>query len=531
MVFLAMMTFGTFLPIDYDRSIAAIGVLVLFLFKPRAADGRADCLDAILLAVLGAITLAGMFISTHPSVAMVRGASWVFIVAIGLMAHTVAKEESGIEKLFASIALGGATAVLYVWIARHFTPTGTPLYMHHRLMGLHLTVTTWTALAWLHIAPHRGSLRKLQWLAAILSCAGLLWSGGRAPLVALGGGVAMLFVVSANPQRRQLAAQFTIIMIAAAALSAANWTNRPELGWWHAFSRSVAAENISELTSTRTDFWKITWNEIKQSPLLGHGPDAYRLIRPRLDGHQPHNWVLQWLLDTGLAGALVFFLLLVRLLWRGLRSIKNDVANRWPQAAAAGLFTCMVGGLLDGYFYHAQPFICAAIFAGICAAVPIVQTARRSTAMAGLVLSRNVMFVPATLVLMVHGYLVFAFSHHVSPPPPRGFTAKLARGFPSWNYGLERWLDEWMKTDRATALEWSDWACQHGSNAGFFYYYSAVHYMQAGQLEIASERVDAGLLAAHHSLTEYFISLREHINTLKASGQPGLSPTPESTTH
>src|SRR5690606_40220938 len=99
MVFLAMMTFGTFLPIDYDRSIAAIGVLALFLFKPRAADGRADFLDAILLAVLGAITLAGLFISTHPSVAMVRGASLVFIVAIGLRSEEHTSELQSRENL------------------------------------------------------------------------------------------------------------------------------------------------------------------------------------------------------------------------------------------------------------------------------------------------------------------------------------------------------------------------------------------------------------------------------------------------
>ncbi len=520
--FLTLMAFGTLLPIDYDRTIAALGVGLLLFARHPASTTRTDLIDSTLLCALGMTGLVSALLSRHIAVSLVAWSNWMFIWSIGIVAARQIRSASAMERIFAAIAIGGVLGTLYVWIARSFTAPGTPLplYIHPRLMGMHLTAATVAALAWLHLAPRKGDLRTAQWLVAIVSCAGMLWSGGRSPILALGAALGMLLLLDPGRDRRALLRQTILVGIAALALSAANWTDNPGLGWWHAISRSTAATDMSQLTSSRTDIWKLVWSRIQEAPLLGHGPGDYRFMRPRQDGHQPHNWILQWLLESGAVGLVLFTTITSRAVARALRMPRDEPTAPWRLAAATGLCACLAGGLFDGYFYHAQIYICAALFAGLCLGVPgpAPAPALHPRRQLWLGMLRRSALVVGCLLMLIHSFFVLRFSKWAPIPLPDSTTARLVRAFPSWNYGLERWLDSWGKDDPRIAIAWSDWACRHGTDADFFYLYGAVQCLRIQRPDLAAERLDAGLRWTHRKWWPYLRNLRHQLPAQPATG-------------
>ncbi|MEZ9936736.1 O-antigen ligase family protein, partial [Vibrio breoganii] len=122
------------------------------------------------------------------------------------------------------------------------------------------------------------------------------------------------------------------------------------------FEKSVSLEQFS---SGRLSMWADTLTLILQQPFFGYGADAYRFLGPT--GHyQPHNFVLQVLLEFGLLGLLflgAFFYSIVK------KSIENLIVNKDQSSLLAVILiiSLFVHGLLDGTIYHAQPVMLLAI--------------------------------------------------------------------------------------------------------------------------------------------------------------------------
>ncbi|MEZ9920148.1 O-antigen ligase family protein [Vibrio breoganii] len=122
------------------------------------------------------------------------------------------------------------------------------------------------------------------------------------------------------------------------------------------FEKSVSLEQFS---SGRLSMWADTLTLILQQPFFGYGADAYRFLGPT--GHyQPHNFVLQVLLEFGLLGLLflgTFFYSIVK------KSIENLIVNKDQSSLLAVILiiSLFVHGLLDGTIYHAQPVMLLAI--------------------------------------------------------------------------------------------------------------------------------------------------------------------------
>ncbi len=515
---LLALTFGTLLHIDFDRVIAMLCVAILLPFVPRgnAARGQGDSTNAALAWGVALVVVINLISTKHVALALVGAAALAGVWSIAIFTKKITEREQRQEWLFAAMATSGAISTIGVWLMLAISGKSEvlPLYIHPRLMGMHLAATSIAAVVWLHFSPLKGKARLAQWLVGIVSCAGMLWSGGRSPMLMLGTGLFFLFWCTEKSQRKTLIIQSVFVLLAGAGLSIANGNDTMGLGFLNAVQRSYEVTNISQFTSTRSDFWAITWEYIKQSPILGHGPEAYRFIEPRLDGHQPHNWVLQWLLDAGVVGGILFATLVFRIVRNGFKAPAGP-QQKWSRAAAAGLIGGLAGGLFDGYFYHAQIHISLAVFAGICLAAGCPGQANSKEAMAAqgpsYAFAHRLLLGLAACIVLTHSYLVIVLSSDRPIPSPDSPQAKLVRAFPSWDFGLQRWLEEWAKTDKAVAIEWSDWACENGTTPGFFHYYSAVQYMRLGQFQIALERTQAGLRACHRSLRPYLTSLQNHL--------------------
>ena len=492
------------LAIDFDRA----GALVLLL--PGIWAGRVELAQAIARIQAGPIWLKflsgltcvalviGVVFSRQFAPGLVTAASWVLLATAGLIAgQCIANEPAAGRRLLAGLALGTAAGMLTVWALWVLTGRGAvPLYPHPRILGLHLLAGAVASVALITEKDiHRAG--RVFWLAAgVITWSGLLWSGSRAPVLALAVALGIWMLLSPPPRRRALFATSMILLVAGLVVSAAFWTSRPDLGWWHALSRTASAAtsgSASQLSSTRTDFWSAVVSRAEGSPWVGHGPDSYRFLSPKLDGQQPHNFALQLWLDLGAVGAVPVLGLLAGLLVMGWKRARQSAAVI-PAAWLAILTASVAGGMLDGVFYHLLAFLPAMLAWGVAVGLVanLAPPARVSTtprAVIGL----------ATFVLLLHMGVFYVLA--VGPvPAPDSWRATSVRVFPSSTFGLWRWLDDWQVTHPRDVLEWARWAQGHAPNSVYFHVYAARVLAAHGDTKGAELELRAALAKAHFSM-------------------------------
>jgi hypothetical protein len=318
--------------------------------------------------------------------------------------------------------------------------------------------------------------------------------------VALALGLAAWWWQTPSAPRQRLLGWSAVQLLAGLGLSAAMWTPLPYLGWWHAFSRTATAiesADASALTSTRTEFWSAALRHAQTTPWLGHGPDAYRFLTPKLDGQQPHNLVLQLWLDLGIGGALPALILLAGAslaIWRRTRIQQTSpVPDDGPWLAV--LVASLAAAMLDGAFYHLLPFLPAMLALGRAVDLAGSDAPRisSSTARAGL----SVVTGGAVAVLVLHAWLFYTLA--VAPPPagPDAAAARVLKVFPSTTFGLSNWLDAWQSTQPDAALAWAEWAQTRTPNAPFFHVYAARCRLARGDRAGAEAELRAALAKAH----------------------------------
>jgi O-antigen ligase len=483
--------------------------------------------DRALILITAIVALVATLLSSHLAASVVCYASWIWIVAAALLVRQLAASASLIRLVLAGIAIGAAVGCLAVWLQwTEGTPmTAVPHYQHIRLFGLHMMAGTVAALAWIGLTAPRSSERMLAYPTGVISCGGMLWSGGRTPLVGVAAGLAIWFWSAPKSERSILIRSVLIVFLGGALLSLLRWSPDPALGWWGAFARTTAATSVDKLSSTRLSFWSVTWHEILQSPWFGHGADSYRFILPKQDGNQPHNWILQFLCDFGVLGFIPLALLLLRQAYRGLAGHGSDGETevvRARRAAAGALTACLAAGLLDGVFYHVVILLPAALFAGMAGATSTGISICKSRWPA---ITAGTLAVISAVVLGLHGYLFAALLQPSAPSGPDAPAPRLLRVFPSTTVVVERWLNAWRRTHPEAVLEWTHWAQAHSDNPAPLHVYAALLYSERGDLASAAREVDEAMLKEHH---RSLYKLRRLQEAIRAAQEHSVSapPTP-----
>lgn len=206
----------------------------------------------------------------------------------------------------------------------------------------------------------------------------LFWGGGRGSILAVATG--LLWLVSFGAQKGKRG-QFALLTTLSASigwlLSSFFAVQNMSLGLFNSFGRTVGASSLDRLLSGRMSLWQVALEKINPPDgnlFFGHGPDIFRLQTDFPGIIQPHNFVIQALLEWGLPGMVFFSLLLVVLYkrcWnqaRGNKKITYELYH-YPLLGAQALWVSYFFlGLIDGVFYHALPltilaFCAAVIFA------------------------------------------------------------------------------------------------------------------------------------------------------------------------
>jgi O-antigen ligase len=524
-------------PLDFDRC----GPLLLLL--PALWVGRGELAQALgrlrggprwlkLLASLTGVGLAlSLFFARQFAPSLATAASWILLVGASLVAgQCVANDASAGRRMLAGLALGTAGGALVTWVWWVLTGRDTiPLYPHPRLFGLHALPGAVASLAlWVH--PENRRAGKTLWLAAgILTWGGLLWSGGRAPLFALAVAIPCWAFFSPPSQRPKLLGGAALLLTAGLALSAVFWTSDPQLGWWHAIDRTAAAASagsVSQMSSTRSEFWLATVERAEKSPWLGYGPDAYRFLTPKLDGEQPHNFVLQAWLDLGLVGALPLLALLGAVLvlgWKRARRPDHAAALPWLAVLTASI----AAGLLDGVFYHLLALLPAMLAFGVALSLVAADSNSASASPAPVSRAPWLLLGPAAAVTLLHLSVFYALN--LGPTPaPTSWTARSVQRFPSTTFGLWRWLDDWQQTHPADALAWARWAQDRSPNPVTFHLYAMRLLLLRGDRAGAEKELQAAVAKAHRLMRP---SLEAMLRQVQGTGDGGQETTGEKSSH
>lgn len=463
------------LPLDTDRAIPLAFLPALWLgWKISRPATRLE--TGLLVWAAGAMLLSALR-ADHVARALVMTSATAWVFAGVFVARNLSHCLPAVRLVLAGVLAGAILGALMVYWGVASQWMTFPVYWSARIFGGHQFAGCVAALGLLTVpAAHRG-WRVLLALAAVLAWSGLAWSGSRAAAVGMTATLGLWFWRGSPEARRVLLRWVPMLALLGLLLSFPLGAPYAQLGWRDAFSRTVQATSVEAVSSERSKFWAVVWQHIGQSPWTGHGADGYLFIHPRQNGSQPHNLLLQWLLEYGLLGSIP----LVLLLSRGLRCLLPILAPSAPADrpspvwAAAVLAGAIAYGLFDGVFHHMAIFMPVAMFAGfalgLCApvmiaAVPVprIRTAFRALLLVGL------------LLLILHNWLAWMLLRgtHVQPDST---PARLLRAFPSVTHGLQNWTEAWRRTRPDVAREWIRWAQTVSTDQNVFHAHAAQIYL------------------------------------------------------
>ncbi len=225
------------------------------------------------------------------------------------------------------------------------------------------------ALTAFFISGNRASpARAALLLVLIVLCTFLLWMGGRASILSVLAAFALLAtaVRAKGVASRGLWLAFTLSMAAGLVLSewlaVFDWNGVVDLATRTA--EAVAAEDLNQLGTGRIDIWRASWESVREHLIFGLGPNGYWFMPNRVFGVQPHSFLVQFLVEWGLAGSLLFLGLLLYGFWRGfLEHVVRARGELDVASLSAGtiIVALTVHGLVDGTYYHPQPSLYLAL--------------------------------------------------------------------------------------------------------------------------------------------------------------------------
>ena len=296
-------------------------------------------------------------------------------LTLAALAHLIRSEgDFDAKRWFGILTLGGLAYISLLTIFALTVPLPRTFPWERALPSATSIRHIGNYVAILAIAPAAlwlTSVDRSKWFGALAFGALVLfvsWSGSRAALLGLVTSVA----VGLWATRRHVAITkitgLAAIFAGGVSASAAVPNPTDSFGLLRIFA---SIQPNHEISSGRIEIWLRTIDEIRKSPLLGHGAGRFANNMSELYGFDvdnPHNFVLQYFYDWGLVGGaagLALLFMLGRAIWwrRG-----GD-----PLLVFAGIagFAILISiGMLEGMLYHPMKmFLVMAMIAPLLARV------------------------------------------------------------------------------------------------------------------------------------------------------------------
>lgn len=318
---------------------------------------------------LATFWLSSAFLSLHPGFSLQLTVGWsIHLLFLSALTHLFAARETvRLHDLWYGFALGMpalavAIAVHFLWLPpglsglEHQIDWGTaiPGFISVRLFGAWAgaVLTFLIGVAWLDGSGKMPD-RYLHW-AISLAFGMMFWSGTRAAVV---GSLLMLPIarcIGGRPRRRGLAwALMPRLAVAAILAILLQPYHDPAFSFLTDWLDPNLRTTPDTLTSGRLTLWRNALGVARHHLLLGTGAgSSWWLVA--LDGQrhvQPHNMIVQFLLNWGLVPTIPALLLIARALWVAHRAGWVD-KNLLPFILVIDLLLFMA--LFDGMFHFSQ---------------------------------------------------------------------------------------------------------------------------------------------------------------------------------
>ena len=266
-----------------------------------------------------------------------------------------------------------------------FTISLCTLLMFIGICFLTYTMPQRTFAEWLQSPPFSGHIRGIGWMASasLMACLSiflqspepikksiplilfivsstslLIWTGGRSAIFSSFLCSLYLIVITTIHQHPFLIKKlFIAILTLSLGVIIGQGVSPAEEG---GIKRTIETlqnstdAHIDTATTGRANMWLMSVKEIRSSPWFGSGLDSYTRIPQDLYGSQPHNFIIQFLLDWGFIGSLPLFLLLGFTLICALKYTWKKSASPNKMAAAMIIIILTLNGLVSGTYYHSQ---------------------------------------------------------------------------------------------------------------------------------------------------------------------------------
>lgn len=263
---------------------------------------------------------------------------------------------------------------IYAWEGRRSVPqvVATNYFAHIRHFG-YLGFIAACAGTGAALLSERRILQWLGFVLGMLAIYGLIQFGSRGALIAWLVFAALLFAFVPARRRFALSCMAAVSLASLAVLYVDATHPFPNQKQQSVFTRTAVGEDQLGTTRSRVRIWNDSWREIVKRPLLGHGPDAYALCKCGPPGTvQPHNSLIQFLFEFGLAGTLVALLAFARFLQRPAMAMIAGQRNGRPDMALAVLMfftmSLLLFSVVDGLLYHAVPLLVFSILMALLGA-------------------------------------------------------------------------------------------------------------------------------------------------------------------
>lgn len=454
---------------------------LLVLWGPQAqrvGAARFGTATVWLLLIWGVLSLISVSASPFPVISLARQAIWFELVVFGicLTAYLRARPDRK-EKILLLVFFGFLTYGLLLLVYLLPLPAGNPNdlsppfpgFSNIRHFGYYAVVGMVTGMA-LHQSKKFGwKQQETYWfLAATAFLWSLIfWTGGRGPIVALGGAIILLLILRRVERPRDLLMFLGIAMLAGAVISLGYNLPNKHFGLLRIlgfFSQALdATVDINNLSSNRWHIWQLSMAAITVKPIIGYGPDIFPFVVGSRFANfaQPHNFPIQFVLAWGAAGAGVFLAFLASLSRQLFIWTSKDRLFSWTSfAGLAGVTGLVLFGLIDGTLYHQVPLTMLVVFLALVIS-DCPAPSWRAAPPRLLLAMRSVTFFVAT-ILMLHALSVYALRTE-GVPGPESWRIRYLQVFPSamWSYDssfvVAGWVDTWKDGAPGKAREILVW--------------------------------------------------------------------------
>jgi O-antigen ligase len=200
----------------------------------------------------------------------------------------------------------------------------------------------------------------------------LFWLGGRASILGALIGIAFYFAMRGKGEGLLKLAAWMAVALLLGWIAVHFQTGVLQISHDMA-ARTLHAADLDQASSGRLSLWSSILYEWKGHPWLGTGPQScfFYPQRGEMIVH-PHNFLLQFLVEWGLLGVMLFALLLTALLRRGWEYYREKgIPDRPIRLTALSLILALsLSGLFGGTYFFAHTSLTLALAYALWVSVP-----------------------------------------------------------------------------------------------------------------------------------------------------------------